>query len=289
MNTQKEIRAVVRGAYDIQDLRMRTGLRLVSTFKAKLGQAPSEKEDEMTPEGQEILRNIRDNYRTVTQGLMNKRIAKSSFVGEGLIDSFSEYILVSNYMTLEEAEEKAFKHLSTLLKDVPIYKHFLKDVRGIGPAMAGVIISEIDISRAKYASSLTRLAGIDVAEDGKGRSRKAEHLVDVEYTKANGEKATKKSITFNPFLKTKLVGVLGTSFIRCGEGKYRTLYVNYKNRLDNHVHHREKSKMHKHRMAVRYMLRIFLQDLYAAWRPLEGLEVFPPYQVAKLGLSAHND
>ena len=37
-------------------------------------------------------------------------------------------------------------------------------------------------------------------------------------------------------------------------------------------------------MAIRYMIKQFLADLYNAWRPLEGLEVAPTYAEAKLGI-----
>ena len=39
------LKILVRGAYDIQKLRIQMGNRLVGNFKAKLGQAPSEPED----------------------------------------------------------------------------------------------------------------------------------------------------------------------------------------------------------------------------------------------------
>ena len=37
------LKTIVRGAYDIQKNRIQTGNRLVGNFKAKLGQAPSER------------------------------------------------------------------------------------------------------------------------------------------------------------------------------------------------------------------------------------------------------
>jgi hypothetical protein len=54
--------------------------------------------------------------------------------------------------------------------------------------------------------------------------------------------------------------------------------------LDNHPAHVEKSKGHKHAMAIRYMVKIFIIHLYTKWRPIEGLEVYAPYAEAKLGL-----
>jgi len=127
-----------------------------------------------------------------------------------VISTYSELCLISQYADLLEHEEQHFRRLGNILEDVPIYREFLKDVKGVGPAMAGVMISEIDIHAARYASSLWAYAGLDVASDGRGRSRRKEHLVMREYTDKDGEVKERASITFNPFLKTKLVGVLGT-------------------------------------------------------------------------------
>ena len=155
--------------------------------------------------------------------------------------------------------------------------------------MAGVIISEIDIHKAKYPSSLQMYAGLDVVVDeegnGTGRSKKAEHLVDKEYVAKDGTVKTKKSITYNPFLKTKLCGVLAPSFIKAGkDNTYAKIYYDYKHRLENHPAHQEKTKLHRNNMALRYTVKRFLVDLHIAWRTLEGLSVSEEYAVAKLGL-----
>lgn len=91
-------------------------------------------------------------------------------------------------------------------------------------------------------------------------SRKHHHLVDRAYTNKKGEETTRKGITFNPFLKTKLVGVLGSVFIKLG-GAYREVYDGYKFRLQNRPDCSELSKGHIHNRAVRYMIKIFLRDL----------------------------
>ena len=48
--------------------------------------------------------------------------------------------------------------------------------------------------------------------------------------------------------------------------------------------HAEKSDAHIHNMAVRFMVKRFLVELYAEWRKLEGLFVADEYSVAKLGM-----
>ena len=163
-------------------------------------------------------------------------------------------------------------------------------------SLSGAIIAEIDIYKAQYASSLWAYAGYDVAADGRGRSKRKEHLVNVSYTDKDGKPATRVGITFNPQLRTKLF-VLGESFIKLANSPYRKIYDDYKNRLVNHpvygVHNDGKEiegkgriqPARRHMMAIRVMMKRFLVDLYAAWRAIEGLPVAPEYSVAKLGLT----
>ena len=278
------LKTIVRGAYDIQKNRIQTGNRLVGNFKAKLGQAPSEKEDTIDKEGQQVLLNLRRSHKLLTDGVASFP-RQATFKGDEVISDYTELCLVDNYLELEAQEKSHFRRLGNILKGYPIYNEFLLGVTGVGPAMAGVMLSEIDITKAEYPSSLHKYAGLDVASDGQGRSRKKEHLEDSEYVDAEGEMKIKKGITFNPFLKTKLVGVLGSSFIKQSPDKciYRKIYDDYKHRLEHMDAHKEKSKGHRHNMAVRYMVKMFLVDLYNAWRRIEGLPVAPTYSEAKLG------
>ncbi len=278
---QANIKTIVRGAYDLQKLRIQMGNRIAGNFKAKLGQEPGEPESELKADAQVILRDLRQRYRRITDGVT--RVTKKNFEGDEVIDSFTEFCLISQYVDLLSSEERHFRNLGHVLKDFPIYTAFLETVKGIGPAMAGVIISEIDITKACYPSSLWKYAGLDVAEDGAGRSKRKEHLVDVEYENKDGELAIKKGITFNPFLKTKLVGVLGPSFLRSAS-PYREIYDGYKHRLQSHAAHKDKSDGHRHNMAIRYMVKQFLIDLHGVWRQLEGYPPALPYHEAKLGL-----
>lgn len=280
--SRENLRTIVRGAYDIQKLRIQMGNRIVGNFKAKLGQRPSQPEDTIDQDGREILSMLRESYKKITDGV--KRFPRqAAFVGDEVISSFTELCLVEQYTSLEDQERMHFSRLKSVLKEFKIWTEHLESVSGCGPAMAGVIISEIDIHRAKYASSLWAYAGLDVARDGRGRSRRAEHLVETEYTDRDGKPQTKKGITFNPFLKTKLTGVLGPAFLKVRDSPYKIAYYEYKHRLENHEKHQDKSKGHRHNMAIRYAVKRFLADLYHAWRTLEGLPVFDGYHEAKLG------
>lgn len=299
MNKQT-LKSMVRGAYDLQQLRMQMGLRIVNNFKAKLGQEPGERETELDTEGADILKRLRLSYARITDGVASFP-REASFKGEDLISDYTELCLVAMYVNLDRDEKLHFRRLEKVLKHFPIWSEWLLGVKGVGLAMAGVIISEIDISKARYPSSLWKYAGLDVAEDGAGRSRRGEHLVDAEYEDRDGKTKTRKSVTFNPFLKTKLTGVLASSFLRAGDNPYAQIYNDYKHRLESHPKYgianddarkaefkTEKKqkyapKGHRHNMAMRYMMKIFLVDLYNHWRPIEGLSVAPTYEEAKLG------
>lgn len=276
---RRDIRAAVRGLYDLQQLRIQVGNRLVNHFLVKMGIEPSQRK---TQQVNELLKELEKEYKRITDGLIDNKKFLDLISDKGLISFETEYALCEQYFTLLQQEKEQQKLLKKRLEQIPIYTEFLKHIKGVGVLMAGVIISEIDISKATYVSSLWKYSGLDVV-NGIGRSKRKECLEEVEYIDKNGQKKKKLSITYNPFLKTKLVGVLADVFIK-SKSEYRKYYDDYKNRLENHPKHKDKTKLHKHNMAKRYMIKMFLRDLYNAWRPLEGLEVYPPYEVAKLGI-----
>lgn len=123
--------------------------------------------------------------------------------------------------------------------------------------------------------------------EGRYVGRAKRHLIQVEYTTKDGTIATKNSISYNPKLKSKLMGVLADSFIKCPGCKYEQIYRGYRARLDNEPAHYGKTAAHKHMMAKRYCIKMFLADMWVAWRELEGLPVSQPYAVEKLGMKPH--
>lgn len=373
---RRNLRIMVRGTYDLQKLRIMMGNRIVINFRAKLGQTPGKPTEELDEDAKDILRDLAERYRKVMDGLTGKFPSRGQFVGDEVISTYTELCLLRQYIEIEDSEARGFKHLRPILEEFPIYTEFLTKIKGLGDQMAAVILSEIDITRARYVSSLWKYAGLDVvsrweleavlpcsgdipawameripieqpflprpdddamieaagvvkttlyaeaftgrvpfdtetliiayeydparcgAKNGKerwtaharyklkslgGRSRKKEHLVTRVYTDREGEEKTKQSITFNPWLKTKLLGVMAGCFLKA-RSPYAEVYNGYKARLENHTAHKDKSKGQRHRMAMRYMVKMFLRDLYVEWRKLEGLPVEPPYHEAKLGL-----
>jgi hypothetical protein len=288
---------------------------------AKLSKAKAQKKlDEL------VTKVVSRQYNIMTE--KRKKFPKpKDFVGNAVISDYTELCLVAQYMEIEKSETTQFNRLEDVLEAFPIWTEFLSKIPGMGKQMAGVIISEINIFDSpardeegkpilnpdgspkmltRYPSSLWRYCGLDVAEDGRGRSRRKEHLVQKAYINKDGKKDERASITFNPFLKTKMVGVFGTNVLRCKKCPYRAIYDAYKHRMEHHaVHgvHNDKtpdpkfpktkimlaSKGHRHQMAIRYAVKMFLLDLYKKWRELEGLPVPTPYREGKLGYPPHRE
>lgn len=291
ISQKQTIRQLVRGIYELQKLRIQSGNRVAAAFRVKLGIQPGESEEKADKENTKILDQLRREYKCITDGIVELPTpSRFTPVEDGIIDSYSELMLVNTYMIIRDNEKKQFDRLDHALKGIPVYDGFLKGVKGIGPAIAGVILSEFDIYKAEYPSSLYRYAGLDCVyseETGawEGRSRKKGHLEEQTYTDSEGNPQTKMGITFNPFLKTKLLGVLGPSFLKVKDSPYGQIYRDYRNRLENHPDHKKKTKLHKHNMANRYAVKRFLADLYKNWRRIEGLPVAKEYHEEKLGIT----
>lgn len=313
---QQIIRLLVRGAYDLQHLRIEAGNRLCAAFRSKLGLDQQEKEEEK-PDAEKVLKELRMSFKKLTDGVKKELPDKRKFVGDSIISDYTELALVHSYLALEARENAHFRQVEKALEDVPIYTEFLDGVAGCGPAMSGVIVSEFDPHKARHCSGFWKFAGLDVVlvpygtdETGKevvltqneaaqweagqrhvvwrgeGRSRKKHHLVKVKYLDKDKKEQERDSITFSPVVKTKLY-VLAGCLLKAGNETYAPIYYSYKNRLEQHPNWKDKTKGHRHAAAMRYMLKMFLRDLYVAWRTLEGLEVSEPYEVAKLGMKPH--
>lgn len=314
------LRAAVCGVYDLQKLRIASGLRVVANFRAKLklaGTLPTaaaevddpDAEDEKAEqaEAKKLLAQLRAEYRRLTDGVARRALKTAEhFTGAPLISNAAELSLCKMYFALETTEVKQFKELETILEPIPIYNKWLRDQAGVGPAMAGVLLAYLDPYKARHVSAFWKYAGLDVGPDGAGRSRRDEHLVDRAYKSKDGTEKLRRSVTYEPFLKTKLTGVLAGCFLRSGAQPWRTIYDNYKHRLETdpsraRVTVDEFKKRHKagddvrnlwtpgriNNAAKRYMVKMFLAELWVAWRTLEGLPVTEPYNVAKLHQRPH--
>jgi len=226
----------------------------------------------------------------------------------GVFDDFLEWNMMEEYRKLLLAEDNGKKDLENCLQKFRIWNEWLSTIKGVGPTIGAVMLSTIDIHKADTSASLWMYAGLDCVNidnqgnpDGRGRGRYSEHLVDYDYIAKDGTTKSKKGITFSPFLKTKLVGVLADIMIKHRTPIYREEYDNYKTRITERevvltqqagergdTDFKPRTPAHLHRMALRYMIKRFLVHFYMEYRTMEGLPVTEEYGVRKLGLVHHN-
>lgn len=273
MNNQQEtIRNLVNTIYDYQKLRISVGNRVLHLFP----------ELEETQDLDTILKNynhitgfIEENHLTVRR-LFNNYEKYPEFK-DNIIKNEQHYMFINNYCNLVKNENASIKILSSTLENVPIYEQYLSKVKGCGTLMSGIIIGYLDIEKASTPSSFTRYVGIDVVNN-EGRSMK--HTVMVDYTAADGTIKQKKSLAYNPFVKSKLLEVLCGSFLKT-KSPYADIFYNAREKYK--TKYPDYSDLRIMRMSKRVMLKEFLRELWFNWRVIEGLPICKPYEEALLG------
>jgi len=309
--------SLISSYYQVQKLRIQMGNKLAAHFYQKLGlvktetlikQQQGDKKTEV-----DLLDVIKAEYVRVADALSDVDVVRQKhFMSltqstRGIFDRFVEFSWMAQYRVQLVSENRILKDVAMSLEEFPIWTQWLKHIKGVGPTLGGVIISKVNIHIADTPASLHAFAGLDVVlinnlgeEENRGRGRYKEHLVERTYTDKDGNEKTRMSITFDPILKTKLVGVLGDIFIKQNTPVYRQEYDNYKARITQREAqkfqemrasgdclYRSMSKDHINNMAIRYMVKRFLITLYYEWRRLEGLPIVEEYGVRKLGLKHH--
>lgn len=214
-------------------------------------------------------------------------------------------ILSNRADDLHRAETNALADVEDHLKTMPFYLGILSDkekFRGIGPTMAGVILSEFDITRADTVSAFWKYAGLAPIPASrckicqgllKTSQDKFEHVAQnitcSERGRVLGPSETFASgatmrpvkgekLPYNAFLKTKLIGVLGPVLLKTNS-PWKKYYDEYKQRMRSAG--KGMSDLHRHNAAVRYMIKMLLQTIWLCWRYFEKLPTREPYHQAK--------
>ena len=189
--------------------------------------------------------------------------------------------------TARDQEQQIEKMLKKVLRRFPIYNEWLVGVKGVGEIAAGWIIAEYDIHKATTVSKLWQFTGLNPSEvQGKKRVELEDGGFDYVPSgeMVRGDRLTPGHVApFNQRLRTAMVGVLADGFIKAQAPYAMNFYYPYKARLEQEAGWDEESKGHRDRAAKRYMIKMFLLDLYVQWRTLEGLPVRKPYQEEYLG------
>ncbi len=201
-----------------------------------------------------------------------------------------------------QQEKEIEKMLLKTLRRFPIYTEWLAKVKGVGTISAGWIVAEYDIHEATTVSKLWQYTGLNPGEV-RGKKRVENNDGTYSYVETDkmvrGDKMTPGFVApFNKRLRVALLGVMADGFIKSQNHYALEHYYPYKERLANsenqvkeikkggvtvEIPWNEATKGHRNQAAKRYMLKMFLKDLYVVWRELECLYVRPPYQEEYLG------
>lgn len=195
----------------------------------------------------------------------NEKSAYRSFIftTENEIPESATFLFQDASKNFDSAIKEMTVSIEECLKKFPIWNDFMKNVRGVGPAHAGELIAYLDIHKANYVSSFWKYCGM---------------AVDTETGKSD-RRIKGKKIEYNPKLKRRCY-LIADNLLKQND-EYRKIYNDRKHRTTNSS--REWTKSHIHNDAMRYMVKMFVKDLWVAWRGIEGLEITPTYQEAKLG------
>jgi hypothetical protein len=221
---------------------------------------------------------------------------------------------------LHVAETAALADVEEHLGSMSFYTEVLlknrEKWRGLGPTLAGVLLSEFDVRIADTVSKFWAFAGL--APVPAWRCRKCNTVVEAEpspsgvtgfwnhgksvipceftektladgnlvYTSGKAMRPTKgEKLPYNSFLRTKIVGVLAPNLLKLGS-PYRKSYDDFKHRWESAG--KGKSDAHRHQAAMRYMVKTLLADFWEAWRRHAGLPVRPSYAEEKLNKPPHS-
>lgn len=214
----------------------------------------------------------------------------------------------------KEQEDEIQKMLKGALKVFPVYTEWMKEVKGIGEIAAAWLIGEIDIHEATTISKIWQYAGLNPGLiKGKKRISKSSYkegmgkiisaipniktgemdlIIETDDLIRGDRPAELYILPYNKNLKSYLLGVMAEGFIKAQNSYVFDYYYPYKYRLENENRNirnlgktrkddgklwKDVSKGHRDRAAKRYMIKMFLKDLYVNWREIEGLPVRKPY------------
>ncbi len=198
---------------------------------------------------------------------------------------------VDLYDNVKGIEDSLTRQIEAVVKETPEWKLYFKNIKGIGPKMAAILIAEIDPYKAETVSKIWQYAGLNGAEVF-GKKKLKDGTIITTTDKVRGDRPTAGYVLpYNKYLKMCVLGKMSTQ-IMMGEAKgsnprYTAIYEGAKHYYETNPKWAKESKGHIHRAAIRKMMKQFLADYYAFLRPLYGLETRVPYAEEKMGIKHH--
>jgi hypothetical protein len=204
--------------------------------------------DPMAKLGSSVIDLVVGVYNRAMEG-KKRDLSASTFVPNPVISDPVDLVLARNYIMMTQAEDRAKRDLRAEIERHPIGEWLLAQI-GVGEMTAGLIMSSFNVWTEDKPSSWIKYAGLDVVPVtnamgeplidlqgkmiGEGRTKQERHLVDREYVSASGVTEIRKGTSFKPLVKTKLVGVLATNWVKMhntSRSPFYDVYVNAKARM----------------------------------------------------------
>lgn len=185
---------------------------------------------------------------------------------------------------LKELEEEFYKGIEFFVRQEPLWGIFLSKVKGIGPIMAGGLIAWFDDpAKASSPSSMWKYAGLAVIDGQPDRRRQGETLTHSPKLKVHMWKIGKqllfaKGSYYRYYLDQKeFAATKHPTLTDVSEYNQKQKTAYYK------AHPEEWPDGKIHMYAYRKMIKLFLANMWEAWRESYGLETPKPYAEAILG------
>ena len=210
----------------------------------------------MKPEEKRVLRLLTKSYydfQDMRKNMGNRlKIKKTKEKQKSNLTQYELDLEGIEYLTMiyEEAETKEKeigKRIEKMVKKDGFYKVLHSKIKGVGPVIGAVIISQYDIERATTVSKLYQFSGLNPGlirgqvrrkcknpERYKPKKDEEVSMIGEDFvivrtnTMIRGDKKTKGFICpYNQFLRTRLNGVLAPQFlIKTNKSPYAKVYYN---------------------------------------------------------------
>lgn len=311
---KRRLRVIIESYYDILDQRVRTEHRVRNYAEhAGLIAIVGDKESE----------------RLRCAGIQNykKAVRDAKKDPDGFEPAFkiAKVELDDWHQEMDKSMSKQESYLKRLamaeIREHPLWTGWLRDVKGIGPCLAGGILAWIDITKAKHVGNLWKYCGLAVSIDsyickqcGKEIPKERVPSIEERIEAGRGEEPARcpdcnailriyghadrrekgKMTGYNPKAKT-LAWKIGVSFVKQNAEKsgYRRLYDQMREKVNagtcNKIHRNDKKEVipcfdaHKFAKAKRLTVKIFFAHVYKVWRGLLDLPVSDPFVFGMLG------
>ncbi len=212
------LRLVVRSYYKLMDERVALGNRVYAQLRSHLGLEPSQAAEEK-PDAAKFLDEISESYKKMTEGCAKELPRMDKFESDGLITTYAELVAVHGFLNMVHSEKVQLAALGKLLKVERIYSEFLFHIRGLGPSLCAFLMAELNPYRAPNVSSFWAFLGLDVHKDGRGMSKRNEHMSPrwMRLRIEDGYKMDRVNLRSHDVRKkAKVVGVMSDCIIKAG-------------------------------------------------------------------------